>query len=164
LYTLRPLIFFPATLLTALSGALFGLWWGLLYTVIATNLSANFAYAVGRFFGQDLRLEDSYLGKYIEWIKARPFESILFMRLFYVPFDLANYGAGILKVHWGSYALATAVGIFAGSTIFVILGAAVSVTSLMENGITFDALDPKFVLLSATIFVRDENHRTFIFV
>lgn len=153
LYAVRPLIFFPATLLTALSGALFGLWWGVIYTIIGANLSANLAYWVGRFFGSDLRLEDSFLGKYVKWLRSRPFESVLFMRLFFVPFDLANYGAGILKVKWSSYTLATIVGTLPGSTIFVSLGAALSVMSIMDNGITFDAFEPKYIAVSIILFV-----------
>lgn len=153
LYAVRPLIFFPATLLTALSGALFGLWWGVIYTIVGANLSANLAYWVGRFFGSDLRLEDSFLGKYVKWLRSRPFESVLFMRLFFVPFDLANYGAGILKVKWSSYTLATLIGTIPGSTTFVAIGAAVSVMSIMENGITFDAFEPKYIIFSIVLFV-----------
>ena len=153
LYTVRPLILFPATLLTALSGAIFGFWWGVIYTIIGENLSANFAYWIGRFFGQGLRLEDSFLGSSINWLRTRPFEAVLFMRLFYVPFDLANYGSGVLKVGWPSYALATLIGIMPGLTTFVALGAAIDVNELRMDGLSFDAFDPKFLALSVTIFV-----------
>ena len=153
LYAVRPLILFPATLLTALSGALFGFWWGIIYTIIGENASANFAYWIGRFFGQDLKLEDSFLGNYIEWLRSRPFESVLFMRLFYVPFDLTNYGSGVLKVGWPSYALATFIGILPGLTTFVALGAAVDVMELRMDGLSFDAFNPKFLALSVTIFI-----------
>ncbi|MCA9366247.1 FAD-dependent oxidoreductase [Candidatus Kaiserbacteria bacterium] len=153
LYALRPLILFPATLLTALSGALFGLWWGILYTVIGENMSANLAYSIGRFFGKDLRLEDTFMGHWVEWLRARPFESVLFMRLFYVPFDLANYGSGVLKVSWPSYALATFVGIIPGLTTFVALGAAVDVMELRMEGLSFNAFDPRYLALSVSLFV-----------
>ena len=153
LYTIRPLILFPATLLTALSGALFGLWWGIIYTIVGENFSANLAYWIGRFFGSGLKLEDTFLGNWIEWLRNRPFESVLFMRLFYVPFDLANYGSGVLKVSWPSYATATLIGIMPGLTTFVALGAAVSIEELKMDGLSFDAFDPKFLALSITIFV-----------
>jgi len=153
LYTIRPLILFPATLLTALSGALFGLWWGIAFTIIGENLSANFAYWIGRFFGKDLKLEDSLLGNWVEWLRKRPFESVLFMRLFYVPFDLVNYGSGVLKVPWRSYSLATIIGIIPGLSTFVALGAAVSIENLQMDGLTFDAFNPKFLALSVTIFI-----------
>mgnify|MGYP006290221621 CR=1 FL=1 len=152
LYALRPLILFPATLLTALSGALFGLWWGIIYTIIGENASANLAYGLGRFFGGGLRLEDSVIGNWVQALRKRPFGSVLFMRLFYVPFDLTNYGSGILKVNWGSYALATVIGIMPGLTTFVALGAGVDLAELQENGVSFDIFNPWFVALSVVIF------------
>ncbi len=41
LYTIRPLILFPATLLTIASGLIFGPWLGILFTIIGENASAN---------------------------------------------------------------------------------------------------------------------------
>jgi len=153
LYAIRPLIFFPATLLTALSGALFGFWWGILYTVIGENASANFAYWIGRFFGKDLRLEDSFIGNWVTALCKRPFEAVLFMRLFYVPFDLTNYGSGILRVKWIPYFLATVIGIMPGLTTFVALGAALDIEEFQENGLSFDVFDPAFLILSVVIFI-----------
>ncbi len=153
LYALRPLILFPATILTALSGALFGFWWGVLYTLIGENLSANFAYWIGRYFGNDFKLEKTAIGKWVEALRKKPFESVLFMRLFYVPFDLTNYGSGILKIKWSSYFTATLIGIVPGLTTFVALGAAVDLDKFRTDGITFDAFNPAFLALSVGIFV-----------
>lgn len=153
LYAIRPLILFPATLLTALSGVLFGFWWGVLYTLLGENASANFAYWIGRFFGADIRFENTFLGKYTSWLRTRPFESVLFMRLFYVPFDLTNYGSGVLKVPWASYALATLIGILPGLTTFVALGASLSIEDYMEHGLTFMAFNSWYLVLSIFVFV-----------
>ncbi len=153
LYAVRPLIFFPATLLTALSGVLFGFWWGVVYTILGENASANFAYWIGRFFGKGLTLEDSIIGNWVEALRKRPFESVLFMRLFYVPFDLTNYGSGILKINWSSYFTATLIGIMPGLTTFVALGAAIDLEQFRTDGLSFDAFDPAFLSLSAGIFV-----------
>jgi pyruvate/2-oxoglutarate dehydrogenase complex dihydrolipoamide dehydrogenase (E3) component/uncharacterized membrane protein YdjX (TVP38/TMEM64 family) len=153
LYALRPLILFPATLLTALSGTLFGFWWGVLFTILGENASANLAYWIGRFFGNDLRLEDAAVGNWVEGLRARPFATVLFMRLFYVPFDLTNYGSGMLKIPWLPYATATVIGIMPGLLTFVALGAAVDLAHFSEHGFRFDALDPRFVGLSAFLFI-----------
>lgn len=153
LYAIRPLVLFPATLLTALSGTLFGFWWGVVYTVIGENASANFAYWIGRFFGKDIRLEDTIIGNWVDTLRAKPFEAVLFMRLFYVPFDLTNYGSGILKIKWSSYFTATLVGIMPGLTTFVALGAALDLQEFSANGLSFDAFDPRFLALSLVIFV-----------
>lgn len=153
LYAIRPLILFPATLLTALSGTLFGFWWGSLFTILGENASANFAYWIGRFFSKDMKLEDSIIGNWVEALRARPFGTVLFMRLFYVPFDLTNYGSGILKINWLSYFWATLIGIMPGLTTFVALGAALDLEHFSKNGLTFDAFDPHFLILSVAIFI-----------
>jgi pyruvate/2-oxoglutarate dehydrogenase complex dihydrolipoamide dehydrogenase (E3) component/uncharacterized membrane protein YdjX (TVP38/TMEM64 family) len=153
LYAVRPLILFPATLLTALSGTLFGFWWGVVYTIIGENASANFAYWIGRFFGKDMKLEDSIIGNWVDALRARPFGAVLFMRLFYIPFDLTNYGSGILKINWPSYFTATLIGIMPGLTTFVALGAALDLEEFSANGLSFDAFEPRFLALSAVIFV-----------
>lgn len=153
LYAIRPLVFFPATLLTALSGALFGFWWGIFYTVIGENASANFAYWIGRYFGKDLRLEDTVIGNWVNALRQNSFETVLLMRLFYVPFDLTNYGAGVVKAKWREYFLATLIGIMPGLTTFVALGAALDLETFRMNGLTFDAFDPKYLALSAVIFI-----------
>ncbi|MCA9357088.1 FAD-dependent oxidoreductase, partial [Candidatus Kaiserbacteria bacterium] len=153
LYAIRPLILFPATLLTALSGALFGFWWGILYTILGENASANFAYWIGRFFGKDLKLEDTIIGNWIEALRKNSFETVLLMRLFYVPFDLTNYGAGVVKADWKEYFFATLIGIMPGLTTFVALGAAVDLDEFQMNGLSFNAFDPKFLALSIVIFI-----------
>ena len=153
LYAIRPLILFPATIMTALSGALFGFWWGVLYTIIGENLSANFAYSIGRFFGNSLKLGNSLISRWAKALRKKPFESVLFMRLFYIPFDLTNYGSGILKIKWSAYFTATLIGIMPGLTTFVALGAAIDLEMFRKEGITFDALDPKYLTLSVVVFV-----------
>lgn len=51
LYTFRPLILFPSTLLTLASGFVFGPVLGVLYTIVASNFSSTVAFFVGRYFG-----------------------------------------------------------------------------------------------------------------
>lgn len=139
LYAIRPLVFFPATVLTALSGALFGLPLGILYTIIGENASANFAYWIGRYFGNDFHLEDSILGNWVTALRKRPFGTVLFMRLFYVPFDLTNYGSGAVKIPWISYFFATLIGIMPGLITFVALGAGVEdITNFTLNVDSFN--------------------------
>ena len=75
------------------------------------------------------------------------------MRLFYVPFDLTNYGSGILKIRWSSYFTATMIGIIPGLTTFVALGVAIDLDKFHTDGITFDAFNPAFLALSIIIFI-----------
>ena len=59
LYAIRPLILFPSTVLTVAGGFVFGPFWGVIYTIIASNTSATIAFFVGRYFGQGMLKDDS---------------------------------------------------------------------------------------------------------
>ena len=156
-YVLRPLIFFPATVLTALSGALFGLPLGILFTVIGENGSANLAYWVGRFFGNDAHLEDNRLfGRFVKKAQDEPFIAVLLMRFLYVPFDLTNYGSGIMKIRWRAYALATVIGILPGLITFVALGASLDLEVLLGAEKVSDlagSINPWMLVFTVVLFL-----------
>ena len=156
-YILRPLIFFPATLLTALSGALFGLPLGILYTVLGENASANLAYWIGRFFGRGTHLEDNRLfGRFIHKAQDEPFIAVLLMRFLYVPFDLSNYGSGIARIPWAAYATATVIGIMPGLVTFVALGASIDIDTLLGAESISDlgmGINPIMLAVSLGLFV-----------
>jgi len=125
LYVLRPLIFFPATVLTVLGGFLFGPL-AILYTILSSNASAMLAYAVGRYFGQGIlegEREASLIQRYTQRMRQNGFETILLMRLIFLPYDLVNYTAGFLKINWRAFLLATAIGSIPGTISVVLLGA-----------------------------------------
>jgi pyruvate/2-oxoglutarate dehydrogenase complex dihydrolipoamide dehydrogenase (E3) component/uncharacterized membrane protein YdjX (TVP38/TMEM64 family) len=152
-YTVRPLTFFPGTALTILSGVFFGWWWGIVYTIIAANLSATLAYVVGRYFGGNLKLETSFFGRYVEACRQSPFITILTVRLLFLPFDGVNYAAGIIKIPYLPYIIATIIGTLLGIATFVSIGASLSVEQFAKNGFSTDAINSKFLLMSAGIFL-----------
>jgi len=126
IYVLRPLLFFPATILTLLGGFLFGPVWGVVYVVIGSNGSALAAYFVARFFGQDVLQEQedsqSFVNRYAQRLRDNSFETVLLMRLIFLPYDLVHYVAGFLRIDWRAFILATAIGSIPGTISFVLLG------------------------------------------
>lgn len=140
IYLIRPLIFFPATLITLLSGFLFGPIAGIIYTVIGANGSAMLAYVVGRYFGQGvLSSEEGSTGiiqKYADRMRQNSFESILVMRLLFLPYDLVHYIAGFLRIDWRAFLLATIIGAVPGTISFVLLGSSFgTLTELLEGNV-----------------------------
>lgn len=141
IYALRPLIFFSAAVLTIASGAIFGagsilnLALAVLYTVIGSNLSATVAYTVGRFFGQGLLAEgdgenSGLLQRYADRMRQNSFETILVMRFIFLPYDLVNYLAGILRIDWKAFILASLLGSIPGTIAFVSFGASIDIKEL----------------------------------
>jgi pyruvate/2-oxoglutarate dehydrogenase complex dihydrolipoamide dehydrogenase (E3) component/uncharacterized membrane protein YdjX (TVP38/TMEM64 family) len=152
-YAIRPVTFFPGTALTILSGVFFGLW-GILYTIIGANLSAAVAYFIGRFFSRKSDgIGNSLLGKSVKLSQENPFFTILTLRLTFFPFDVVNYGAGLLRLPFLPYLLATIIGTLLGIATFVAIGASVSIEEFAQNGISASAIDSRFILLSVIIFL-----------
>lgn len=141
IYGLRPLLFFSAAVLTITSGAIFGtgslfhLALAVLYTVIGSNLSATVAYFIGHFFGQGLLAETSdesngLLQRYAGRMRKNSFETILIMRFLFLPYDLVNYLAGILRIDWRAFILASLLGSIPGTIAFVSFGASIDLKEL----------------------------------
>lgn len=156
IYALRPLTFLPATALSILAGTFFGFWWGVIYTIIGANAGATIAYIIGRFFSHKTPAtitDTSLFSRFTDLCRTKPFQSILLMRLLFLPYDLVNYGAGILRVPYLAFISATIVGTILGTIMFVSLGAAVSTEELLTTGITTSVVDLNFILLSGGIFL-----------
>ncbi len=132
-YALRPLVLFPASILTVLGGVAFGPFWGVVWTVLASNLSAATAYATGRFFGSGATADRlvGLFGPVGRRAAANPFAATLTMRLLYLPFDPVGYLAGFLRLRFASFISASALGTLPGTAAFVGFGA--SVGSLDEG-------------------------------
>lgn len=152
-YAVRPITFIPGTILTVSSGIFFGFWPGVLYTIIGANLSATVAYFIGRYFGKNIRLENSIFGRFIKTSQEKPFVAILLTRLLFLPFDTINYGAGVLQIPFIPYIVATCVGTILGIATFVAAGSSLSIKELQDNGLSTNLIDGKFLLLSTIIFV-----------
>ena len=126
LYTLRPVLFFPATLITLAGGAIFGPVWGIVWVVIGSNAGAMLAYLIGRYFGDGLIDETEAGGivaKYANRMRRNSFETVMIMRFLFLPYDLVNYLSGILKIDWKAFLLGTMIGCVPGTIAFTLAGA-----------------------------------------
>lgn len=150
LYSLRPLIFFPASVLSVVGGLLFGLVGGLLYTVIGANLSALVAYVIGRYFGQNVLMNDESTGllqRYTLRMRQNSFQTVLFMRLLLLPYDVVNYFSGFLRINWKAYLVATAIGSFPVTLSLVLIG----VSGDVDLATGKFAINPWLLVISALV-------------
>lgn len=155
IYLLRPLILFPASLLTILAGSIFGLAFGFLWGLIAGTLSAAIPYAVGRWFSSESPEEaaedadGNVLKRFIGLMRRNPFQTVLTMRLLYLPYDAVSVIAGNLRIPFLTFALATAVGNLGGTLSFVGIGASI------EGDITTGqiSVNPAVFAFSAIVLV-----------
>lgn len=151
LYAVRPLILFPATFLSVASGFVFGPVLGVLYTIIASNISSTIAYYVGRFFGEGMFKDDgsgSLIQRYARRMRENSFETVMTMRFIFLPYDAVSYLAGFLRINYLPFILATALGSIPGTMAFIGFGASIQ---------TFDGalpkLNPATLGFSVAIFI-----------
>jgi uncharacterized membrane protein YdjX (TVP38/TMEM64 family) len=127
-YALQPLIFFPSWLLSIAAGYVYGPTRGFAYLLVAGNLAALVAYGTGYFFGDGVvnqSASQNRLHRYAARLRAHSFETILFMRLLFLPFDALSYLAGFLHLRLPGFLLATLLGSIPGTLAFALFGASI---------------------------------------
>ena len=147
LSVLRPFVLVPATLLTIAAGLMFGPVAGVAVAAAGANASALVGHAVGVAFIGGIE-RDGPVGRWRTRLATNSFESVLLMRLIFLPYDLVNYAAGYLRVRRWPFLAATAIGSLPGTVSFVLLGT--SLTSLADGTGT---IDRRALLASVTLIV-----------
>lgn len=153
-YILRPLILFPAAVLSASAGVIWGLK-GFLYLQIAANLSAIGEFLFARYFAREA-IEKFLKGKINtidRAIEKRGFATVLFIRLIpNVAWDMQNLALGLTKVRFKDYGLATLIGIIPGSFALVYLGS--SFISVLTNPKHLWKIITAFIILGAVYYFQ----------
>ena len=156
-YLVRPIVLFPASILTIMGGVLFGPVLGTIAVVIASNTSAMIAFGIGWLLGKTPgttgheETDDeaySFVSRWSTKLRENSFETVFIMRLLFLPYDLVNYVCGALHIKWTSFLLATALGSIPGTISFVLLGASLE---RIDQGL--DGINPLAIVASVVIFV-----------
>lgn len=118
-YTVRPLVLFPASLLSIAGGLVFGPLWGTVWTVVGASSGALVAFVSARWL---FRFWNRASPRHSGWetiqkeIANKGFVWILIVRLVpLVPFDVVSYGAGLSRVSIHAFFWATVLGILPGT-------------------------------------------------
>ncbi len=136
IYNLATILFIPGSLLTMGGGALYGMFWGSIYVVIAATLGAIIAFLVGRYYARSWvaqRLQGHPKFQAIDQAVAKEGLKIVFLtRLSPIfPFNLLNYAFGITCVSLKDYVIGS-MGMIPGSVMYVYLGSLVGDIALLE--------------------------------
>ena len=110
-----PMIFLPDTIFNLIGAEIFPpVWWGSLLCSTGVILGAIPSYFIGGFLGHDMvsRWAGEHLKELDKRIKKYGFWGMFFFRVApIIPFGVVSYAAGVLKVPFRDYLIATVIGI-----------------------------------------------------
>jgi uncharacterized membrane protein YdjX (TVP38/TMEM64 family) len=127
IYNLAAVLFLPASVLTLGGGALYGLFWGSVYVLIAATLGATISFLIGRHFARNWvtqKLQGHPRFQSMDAAVARNGFKIVFLtRLSPIfPFNLLNYTFGVTCISLKDYVLGS-IGMLPATIMYVYLGA-----------------------------------------
>ncbi len=124
-YALLTMAFLPGTVLTLAGGALFGPWWGALYSLTGATAGATGAFLMARYVAGDW-VRQRVRGRFervLEGIEQEGWRFVAFVRLVPVfPFNLLNYALGLTRIPLPSYVAASYVFMLPGALVYAYLG------------------------------------------
>ncbi|KIL52400.1 hypothetical protein KP77_06600 [Jeotgalibacillus alimentarius] len=129
IYMVRPLILFPASVLSIAGGLAFGAVFGFIYIMIGAVLSAIVAYFIARRFNRSFvkKIQDPRVQLVTSKMEEKGFLYVLILRLApLLNFDLVSYSAGLANVKLKDFTLATIIGIIPGTFGYSFLGSSVA--------------------------------------
>ncbi len=123
IYTVRPLVFFPASVMTVTTVLIFGAIEGFFISYVGELSSAALTYFIGKYFGEELGItKRSFMRKITPYFRENAFLSVFILRIIPIfPFDFVNYASGILKINFKKYFYATILGVAPGLIVFIFL-------------------------------------------
>ena len=121
LYTLRPVLFIPALFLNLASAVLFGPLWGIVYILLGGLGSASLCYYLARHTNFEFvnKIADKWWAFVDKYSPQSDFKKMLCLRIVPIfPYDPISFLAGLSKIPYKTYALATLLGMIPGAVAY----------------------------------------------
>lgn len=124
-YTIVPVLFIPATIMTLIGGFVFGTYWGFFYSLIGGTIGASLAFLVGRYLAVGWTEEHSHamLIDLKRGIEKDGWRYIAFTRLVPIfPYSILNYAFGLTRIHFWTFALTSFICLIPGTLFYSYIG------------------------------------------
>lgn len=127
LYAISMVIGFPTVIYTVAGGAVFGFYWGVMYSLIGATIGTMGGFWLSRYLLRHWAEQNlgrhPILRKFRHGISAQGLLFVIIVRLIPVtPFNLENYLFGLTLINWQPYLLGTILGIIPGTFGYTWLG------------------------------------------
>lgn len=129
-WAILPIFFFPVPVLALAGGLSFGLVDGTIYTLIGAMVNSSLMFLLANILAKDMvskyledKLPDKWWDRFQSADGKEGFLIVLICRLIPImPYNVINYVSGLTKIRFSNYFLATLIGIFPGTVIFLNVG------------------------------------------
>ena len=128
LYTVATWLILPSTPLNLTGGAIFGIWWGTLWTTVAALLAAIVSFGFTRTIGRELitrKLARRWDAVDAEIRQGGLFYMFAIRLLPIIPYGIVNFAAGLTSIKFKDYFIGTLLGTLPGVLPFVMMGAGI---------------------------------------
>lgn len=128
LYTVATWLILPSTPLNLTGGAIFGIWWGTLWTTVAALLGAIASFGFTRTIGRELitrKLAGRWDAVDAEIRQGGLFYMFAIRLLPIIPYGIVNFAAGLTSIKFKDYFIGTLLGTLPGVLPFVMIGAGI---------------------------------------
>lgn len=128
LYTVATWLILPSTPLNLTGGAIFGIWWGTLWTTVAALLGAIACFGFTRTIGRELitrKLAGRWDAVDAEIRQGGLFYMFAIRLLPIIPYGIVNFTAGLTSIKFKDYFIGTLLGTLPGVLPFVMMGAGI---------------------------------------
>lgn len=129
-WAILPIFFFPVPVLALAGGLSFGIVDGTIYTLIGAMVNSSLMFLLANILAKDMvskyledKLPDKWWDRFQSADGKEGFLIVLICRLIPImPYNVINYVSGLTKIRFSNYFLATLIGIFPGTVIFLNVG------------------------------------------
>ena len=150
IFTILPIAFFPVPVLAIVAGLVFGMAKGTIYTLIGAWMNSAVMFIMAKVMAREVmlnflknKLPPNLWKAFIEADDKTSFFIIFVLRLIpAAPYNVINYGAGLSGISFKSYIIATMIGIFPGTLVFLNIGDK-----------AMDVSDPKFMVAIGLLII-----------
>ena len=136
LYTVGTLLILPSTPLNLTGGAIFGIWWGTLWTTVAALVAAIASFTFTRTIGREFisrKLAGRWSAVDAEIRQGGLFYMFAIRLLPIIPYGIVNFVAGLTSIKFKDYLIGTLLGTLPGVLPFVMMGA--GITELSQGNV-----------------------------
>ena len=151
-YVVLGLVSFPVTLMIMATIIVYGPWWGSVYALIGTGLSAMALFFLGHMLGKSTvsRFSGSLINRVNERLSKSGLVAVITFRIIPVaPFSLINLVAGVSAISLRDFIIGTLIGIIPGIVAIALVADRLSASLRQPDMSSFTALFGAVLVLGA---------------